>query len=78
MESSYYGFIYITTNTINGMRYIGMNSSFNKYYLGSGKYLLCAVKKYGRDNFIVKPIYYAKTKDELVFAERLFKKQRMF
>lgn len=50
-----YGFIYITTNLINGKKYIGKRKcTFNEYddsYLGSGKLLLQAVEKYGKSNF---------------------------
>ena len=50
-----YGFIYITTNMINGMRYLGQKSfdDNNKWkkYLGSGKVLKNAIKKYGKQNF---------------------------
>lgn len=44
--------IYKTTNKINGKIYIGQTSKDeNVFYLGSGKTLLKAVKKYGKDNF---------------------------
>ena len=52
-----YGFIYITTNLVNGKKYIGQKT-FDHYgrgrwktYLGSGVHLKNAVKKYGRENF---------------------------
>lgn len=43
--------IYCTTNLINGKKYIGQDSNNNPAYLGSGKYLLAALKKYGKQNF---------------------------
>jgi len=43
--------IYKTTNTINGMFYVGKDSLNNPNYLGSGIKLERAVKKYGRENF---------------------------
>lgn len=50
-----YGFIYITTNMVNGMRYLGQKKfdEFNdwKHYLGSGTIIQHAIKKYGRENF---------------------------
>jgi len=46
------GQIYCITNTINGKKYIGQNKTSNPRYLGSGKLLKLALKKYGRENFI--------------------------
>lgn len=43
--------IYETENLINGKKYIGKDSQNNPTYLGSGKYLKLAIKKYGRANF---------------------------
>lgn len=49
-----FGYIYQTTNLINGKRYIGKHKS-DKFeyndYLGSGKLLNEAIKKYGKENF---------------------------
>jgi len=52
MEPNHY--IYLTTNKINGKRYIGRCSNryaWNAGYLGSGKWLKMAVEKYGEENF---------------------------
>jgi group I intron endonuclease len=47
-----YGFIYLTTNNINGKKYIGMcKYTHHENYLGSGKLLKQAIKKYGKENF---------------------------
>lgn len=51
-----YGFIYITTNLINGRKYLGQHKIINhktldSYYLGSGSILKQAIKKYGKINF---------------------------
>ena len=45
--------VYKTTNLINGHIYIGVHKTDkpNDKYLGSGKYLKLAIKKYGRQNF---------------------------
>lgn len=43
--------IYKTTNLINGKIYIGKAIEKSSGYLGSGKILKLAIKKYGRDNF---------------------------
>lgn len=45
-------FIYQTTNLINGYIYLGAHSgSKTDEYLGSGKWLKAAIKKYGVENF---------------------------
>jgi len=47
-------FNYITTNKINGKKYVGSHSTndlINDKYLGSGLCLLKAIKKYGKENF---------------------------
>jgi group I intron endonuclease len=44
--------IYKTINLINGKIYIGQHyTSVDDGYLGSGKYLLNAINKYGKENF---------------------------
>ena len=62
-----YGFIYITTNMINGKRYIGQKIFSGKWksYLGSGVVLLKAIKKYGRQNFNRNIVDIAYSFDEL-------------
>ena len=48
-------YVYITTNLINGKKYIGVSNNKNvyykTYYIGSGKLLKLAIQKYGRKNF---------------------------
>lgn len=45
-------FVYITTNLVNGKQYIGShNGEEGDSYLGSGKILKEAIKKYGKENF---------------------------
>ena len=45
-------FVYLTTNLINGKKYVGSHTcKKNDLYLGSGKALLLAIKKYGPKNF---------------------------
>ena len=48
-----FNYFYKTTNIINEKFYYGVHSSDkdNDNYLGSGKLLLKAIKKYGRENF---------------------------
>lgn len=50
MEKQY--FIYLTTNLINGKKYIGYHYGYeDDSYLGSGVNILKAIKKYGAQNF---------------------------
>ena len=48
-----YGYIYITTNTLNNKIYIGqhISSKFDFNYLGSGSVLKRAIKKHGKSHF---------------------------
>jgi len=48
--------IYKTTNLINGKFYIGKDKHNDPKYLGSGKILKQAIKKYGIDNFVKETI----------------------
>lgn len=69
-----YGFIYITTNKINGRKYIGQKKFDKgwKNYLGSGKLLKQAIKKYGKENFTREIISIAFLKEELNTLEISF------
>lgn len=62
-----YGFIYITTNLINGKRYLGQKRFINnwKNYIGSGTVLKNASKKYSRENFKKDIIDIAYSEEEL-------------
>lgn len=46
--------IYLTTNKINGKKYIGRELHNNPNYLGSGKTFKKAIKKYNRSYCIIK------------------------
>lgn len=65
-----YGFVYETINLLNGVKYIGMHKSdvFDSY-LGSGKILRRAIKKYGKENFERKILATAETEEELAQLE---------
>ena len=62
-----WGFIYITTNMVNGKKYIGqrMFKYSWKDYLGSGKLITKAINKYGKENFIKTIVAFAYSKEEL-------------
>lgn len=68
-------YIYITTNLINGKRYLGQRkvpkckTPQNDNYLGSGTLLLKAVKKYGKHNFTKDIIHICTTQKEADFLE---------
>lgn len=62
-----YGYIYKTTNLVNGKIYIGQHKStnFDARYYGSGLLLREALKKYGKDNFTIEVIEECASKKEL-------------
>jgi hypothetical protein len=67
-----YGFIYITTNEVNGMRYIGKHTDFSDDYLGSGVKLKEAIKEFGRENFYREDIAFAYDEEQLNFLEKYY------
>lgn len=62
----------MTTNLINGMKYIGRDLYNNKSYLGGGKIIRMAIKKYGRENFSKEILRYCNTFHDLVEGEKYF------
>ena len=62
-----YGFIYITTNMINGKRYLGRRKFSEDwcFYYGSGVAFKKAINKYGKENFTRSIIDIAYSDDEL-------------
>lgn len=66
-----YGFIYITTNLINGKRYLGKRTFTSdwKYYFGSGTLFKKALKLYKKHNFTRDIILICYSEDELNNAE---------
>lgn len=74
VQNNYYGFIYITTNNINGKKYIGQKKYYGNYetYIGSGIVLKNAINKYGKENFTREIIENCKTKEELDSREKFW------
>lgn len=63
-----YGYIYMTTNLIDGRQYIGQKKSskfLHEKYLGSGKILKQAIESYGKENFKVEMLCECESKEEL-------------
>ena len=63
-----YGYIYLTTNSLNGKIYVGQKKSkrfLGNKYLGSGRRLKSAIKSYGENVFAVEMIDEAESLDEL-------------
>lgn len=74
-----YGFVYETTNLINGKKYIGkhkrtqdINDPDDSWYLGSGKHLLRAVDKYGSENFSRIILCECTSEDDLQEKEKFY------
>ena len=67
-----YHFLYKSTNLINGKYYVGVHSTYNLKdgYLGSGKRLLRAVKKYGEQNFKCEILEFFEKREELLKREK--------
>lgn len=64
--------VYQTTNQINGKIYIGKHKTTDPYdeYLGSGKYLQNAIRKYGIENFRKLVLFVFDTEDEMNQKEK--------
>lgn len=67
------GFVYLTTNLVNGKVYVGKHE-FNsvKDYIGSGTAFKNAVKKYGKENFRRKILRLCYTLHELRIWEHVY------
>lgn len=77
MTKQVYGYIYMTTNLVNGKKYIGQkaSSSFVEDYKGSGTYLKNAINKYGIENFKTEILKWCYDQEELDSSERFFIEQ---
>ena len=70
-----FGYVYITTNHVNGKIYIGQKASsefLGNKYLGSGSLLFRAIKKYGHNNFSVKLLECCESKNDLDEREKFY------
>lgn len=61
--------VYLTTNLINGKKYIGADSKNDPKYLGSGDFIKKAIKKYGRENFKKEILEICSSWEELMRCE---------
>ena len=68
--SGYYHLIYMIVNKINNKIYIGKHTTKNPYddYMGSGKAINAAIKKYGLENF-EKTILYCFDSEEAAYQK---------
>lgn len=66
-----YGYVYLLTNKINDMKYIGIRASsiVDESYYGSGVRIRNAVNKYGVDNFQREILHWCDTPEELILME---------
>jgi group I intron endonuclease len=63
----------MTTNLVNGMRYIGKHhGEINDSYIGSGSKLLQDVKKFGKENFKKEILYISQNEEENCKKEEEF------
>jgi len=71
-ETKVYYYLYEVKNLVNGKTYIGQHITDNLEdgYLGSGKALKSAIKKYGRDKFKKEILAFANSPTSLNFMER--------
>lgn len=63
--------VYCTTNLVNGKIYVGVHKGTNKNYLGSGKCLLYAIKKYGKENFKRETLFECESHEECYWLEKI-------
>jgi len=69
-----YYILYETTNLVNGKKYRGIHKTLklNDGYLGSGKVLLNAVNKYGKENFHREVLEFCSSYEELIEKEKIY------
>ena len=69
-----YGYIYKTTNLVNGKIYIGQHKSqvFDRDYHGSGKLIRRAFEKYGIENFKTELLKWCETRSDINKCEKIY------
>lgn len=67
-----YGYVYLTTNLINGHKYIGQHKSesFDESYKGSGTLVRRAYDKHGWENFKTEVLEWCQSREELNEREK--------
>ena len=66
-------YIYLTTNLINGKQYIGQHKGkINDSYLGSGKDIIQAIQKYGKQNFSKEILKVCESREDADFWEKYY------
>ena len=70
-KSKTYNYFYKITNTLNGHYYYGIHSTdnLNDGYMGSGRRLHLAYKRYGKDVFVKEIIKFFNTREEAALYE---------
>lgn len=72
----YYGLIYLTTNIVNGMQYIGQTTKPEHVpYFGSGVAILADLAKFGSKSFKRETLCCCSNKKDLAYMERQFIQQ---
>lgn len=71
-----HGYLYLTTNIVNGRKYLGMKKGcYDLAYVGSGSVLNRAIRRYGRDNFSLEVLGEYHSDDDLKSALELYTQQ---
>jgi len=67
--------IYLTTNLVNGKKYIGLDMNNDNNYFGSGVHIKRAIKKYGKENFTKEILETCNNREELLLCEKKWIKE---
>lgn len=77
MENKICGYVYLITNLINGKQYVGqtirtLRIRFSKHCTSKNPVISKAIKKYGKENFIVQELAIAYNQKQLDFLEGMY------